>query len=114
MENGDLFKCSQLRHFYDTEIKKGISAEGNEVIEVLAGANNRSPSKIVSKVYSGLQKRNGGNTLYIKFKWELQLNIKLLESDCHSMCYTQQTSIRSKRWREFGWKNLICCFITPH
>lgn len=30
------------------------------------------------------------------------------------MCRTQHMSTSSKRWREFGWKNLICFFTTPH
>lgn len=43
------------RHFYDAEIKKVISAEGNEVIEVFTGAYKQIPSKIVYTLYS-LQK----------------------------------------------------------
>ena len=49
-ENGDLFRYLQLRHFHDTEIKKGIYEGGNEVTEVLAGVYKLSPSKIVSKL----------------------------------------------------------------
>lgn len=47
LENGDLFRYLQLRHFYDTEIKKEISAEGSEVIEVFKGAYKQTPLKIV-------------------------------------------------------------------
>ena len=84
------------------------------MIELFTRAYKCTPVKIVSKLYRGLQKRNGRNSLYIKCKWELELNIKLSESDWHSMCKTQQTSTSSKRWREFGWKNLIRFFVTPH
>jgi len=38
LENGDLFRYLQLRHFFETEVKKGISAEKNEVIEELVNA----------------------------------------------------------------------------
>lgn len=49
------------RHFYDAEIKKVISAEGNEVIEVFTGAYKQIPSKVVSMLY-GLQKWSGRNS----------------------------------------------------
>lgn len=114
LKNGDLFRYLQLRHFYDTEIRDGISAEGNGVIEMLTGAYKQTPSKIVSKLYKSLQKRNGESTLYVKLKWERELDITLSESDWHTMCRTQQTSTSSRSWREFGWKNLIRFFITPH
>ena len=38
LDNGDFFRYLQLRHFYDTEIKKGLSVEGNEVIGVFTAA----------------------------------------------------------------------------
>ena len=70
MENGDLYRYLQLRHFCETEIKKEISLEGNDVIEVLTGAYKQTPSRIVSKLYKGLLKQQGRNTVYIKMKWE--------------------------------------------
>lgn len=42
------------------------------------------------------------------------MNSELSVSDWQSMCRTQHTSTSSKEWREFGWKNLIRFFITPH
>lgn len=38
------------------EIKEGILAEGDELIEVLARGYKQTPSKIVSKLSSNLQK----------------------------------------------------------
>lgn len=114
LDNCDLFRYLQLRHFYETEIKRGISTEGNKVIEVFINAYKCTPVKIVSKLYRGLQKQNGRNSLYVKSKWERELNIELTETDWHAMCTTQQTSTSSKRWRDFGWKNIILFSITPH
>lgn len=113
LENGDLYRYLQLRHFYETEIKKEISVEGNDVIEVLTGAYKQTPLRIVSKLYRGLLKKQGRNTEYIKIKWEKEFNFELSEGDWQSMFKTQQTSTSSKRWREFGWKNLVRFFITP-
>jgi len=63
--------------------------------------------KIISKIYQGLQKQHGTNTGYIKAKWEKELNTEISE-EWRSMWCTS-----SKRWRIFGWKNLIRFFITP-
>lgn len=66
LDNGDLFRYFQLKSYYDSEIKKGISIEGNVVIGVFTSAYKQLPSRIVSKLYQGLQKLNGDNTLHIK------------------------------------------------
>ena len=113
LRNGDFFRYLQLRHFYDAEIKKDLSVDGNEVIQVVAGAFKQTPSRIVSKLYRGMQKQHGRDTLYVKSKWEAELNVELSESDWHSICETQQSSTNSKGWREFGWKNVLRFFITP-
>ena len=114
LENGDLYRYLQLRNFYDKEVKRHLSADINELIVFLTGAYKSTPSKIVSKLYSSLQKCNGRNSLYIKSKWEQELKVILSENDWLSMCSTQQSSISSRGCREFGWKNLIRFFITPH
>lgn len=49
-------------------------------------------------------------THHVKSKLELELNIKLQERDGLSLW---GPSTRSKRWRAFGWKNLIC-FLMSH
>ena len=113
LENRDLYRYLQLRHFYETEVKKEISVEGNDVIEVLTGAYKQTPLRIVSKLYRGLLKQQGRNKVYIKMKWEKEFNVELSESDWQSMFKTQHTSTSSKRWREFGWKNCTCFFLTP-
>ncbi|CAJ1058984.1 unnamed protein product [Xyrichtys novacula] len=113
LENEDLYRYFQLRHFYETEVKREISVEGNDVIEILTGAFKQTPLRIVSKLYKGLLKQQGRNTMYIKEKWEKELGIELSESDWQTMLKTQHTSTSSKTWREFGWKNLTRLFITP-
>ena len=113
LENDDFFRYLQIRHFYDSEIKKGLSVESNEIIQVVTGAYKQIPSKIVSKLYRGLQQQHGRNTLYVKSKWETEMDVELSESDWHSIWVTQHSSTNSKGWREFGWKNVIRFFITP-
>lgn len=45
---------------------------------------------ILSKLYRDPQKRNGRKSLYVKSKWELEVNIKLSEGDWHSISRTKQ------------------------
>ena len=113
LANSDLFRFLQLRHFYDNEIKKGLSVGGSEVISVLTGAYKTTPSQIVSRLYGGMQQQEGRNTLYVKLKWESEFNVELSESDWRSICDTQHSTTSSRTWREFGWKNLMRFFITP-
>ena len=87
--------------------------EGNDMIEVLTGAYKQTPSRIVSKLYKGLLKQQGRNTVSIKMKWEREFNIESSGSDWQSIFKTQHTSTSSKRWREFGWKNLTS-FVNPY
>jgi len=69
-------------------------------------------SKTGSRVYKCLQNYSRFDSLYIKQKWEVELQLKLSEDDWHSICHFQQTSTSSRQWREFGWKNLVRYFIT--
>lgn len=55
LENRDLYHDLQLRHFYDKEVKRYLSAEINEMIVFLTDAHKRTPSRTVSKLYSSLQ-----------------------------------------------------------
>ena len=80
----------------------------------MVNAYKQMPAKVVSTLYRALQMRNGVNTIYVKSKWERELDIILSGGEWHSMCAAQHTSTNSKRRREFGWKNLIRYFITPH
>lgn len=113
LENADLFRYLQLRHLYNTDIENHLSQEGSELIDMIAGAYRHLPSKIVSRLYKCLQNCNRFDSLYIKQKWEAELQLKLSENDWHSICLLQQTSTSSRQWREFGWKNLVRYFITP-
>lgn len=113
LENRHLYRYLQLRDFYQKEVKRNLSEEIQKLILFVAKAYENTPLKIVSKLYGCLQECNGRNSLYVKSKWEQELDVILSESEWFSMCNTQQTSTSSRKWREFGWKNLIRFFITP-
>lgn len=58
LENSDLFRYFQLRHFYNTDIENHLSQEGSELIDMITGAYRQLPSKIVSRLYKCLQNCN--------------------------------------------------------
>lgn len=114
LENKDRFRYFQLRDFYEKGIKKGIIQWDNAVLKVFTDAYKHTPTKIVSKIYNGLQNHMGDDTLYVKSKWEKEMDVELSKDDWQAICITQQTTTSSKGWRQFGWKNIIRFFITPH
>uniref|UniRef100_A0A669E9I5 Reverse transcriptase zinc-binding domain-containing protein n=1 Tax=Oreochromis niloticus TaxID=8128 RepID=A0A669E9I5_ORENI len=114
LEKSDLFRYFQLRHFYNTEIRKKLLREGSHIIEIITGAYKKLPPRILTKLYNGLQNLNRNETLYIKQKWESELHLELSEDDWRSVCLSQHNSTSSRQWREYGWKNVIRFFITLH
>lgn len=113
LDNSDLFRFFQLRHFYNNDIKPNLSQEGTQLIEMVSGAYKKMPSKIVSRLYKCLQGKNRNDCIALKRRWEEELHIQLSEGDWHSILICQHTSTSSRQWREFGWKNVVRFFITP-
>ena len=72
---------------------------------------NGTRFKIISTLYRKNSKSS--STMYIKAKWERELNTEITRDEWLSICETQHTTTSSRTWREFGWKNLTCYFITP-
>ena len=114
LENKDLFRYLQLRHFYDTQVKSQLLDNCNKLVEMLLVSIKEMPSRTVSKLYSCLQRCNGNNTYNVKVKWEKEMQLDISENDWLLMCKTQLTSTSSRSWREFGWKNLLRYFVTPY
>ena len=64
-------------------------------------------------MYRGLNTNDKHSTKYIKMKWEKEPNVQISDEDWHDMWRAHHSSINSRTWREFSWKNLISFFITP-
>ena len=95
LENKDRFRYFQLRVFYEKGIKRGIIQWDNAVLKVFTDAYKHTPTKIVSKLYNGLQNHMGDDTLYVKSKWEKEMNVVLSKDDWQAICITQQTTTSS-------------------
>lgn len=111
LENRDHFRYLQLRDYFIKEIQTVKTSNG--VLDVMTRTYSGTKFKAVSVLYRNLRDSEAASTLYIKEKWERELNINITLEEWHEMCETQHTATNSRTWREFGWKNLTCYFITP-
>lgn len=114
LKNQDLFRYLQLREYYNKEMKRPAPEEMNPVMEVMVKAYTQKISRVISRLYHSIMECQKKSTLYIKHKWEKELNVIISEEEWYHMCETQQTSTNSLTWREFNWKNLTRFFITPN
>lgn len=110
LENRDFYRFLQLRDYFIKEIRPSETI--NEVIGVIIKSYKQKGSRPISAFYQALTESRRESTLYIKAKWEAELEIKIQE-EWYYMCETQCTSTNSLIWREFCWKNLTRYFITP-
>ncbi len=113
LEKQDFFRYLQIRDHIMKEIKIDPKIELNGIIKIIVDAYHQGKSRVISAFYKALEDNRENSTLYLKNKWESELNIDISDDDWYEMCMTQCTTTSSQIWREFGWKNLTRFFITP-
>lgn len=86
----------------------------NPIIETICGAYHQKNTKLISRLYNSLMNSQKNTSLYVKAKWERELNVTISEEEWYQSCCLSQTSTNSMQWREFNWKCIIRFFITPH
>lgn len=105
----------QLRDYHNKEIKWiSPDEEVNPLIEIICGAYKHKTNKAVSRLYLSLIQNLKNTSLYVKEKWENELQVNITENEWYQSCDLLQTSTSSQQWREFNWKCLIRFFITPN
>ena len=72
LENEDFFRYLQLRDYFTREIQNPDNPNG--VIGVMEQACNGTRFKTISALYQNLRNCKPSSTLYIKAKWEKELN----------------------------------------
>lgn len=112
LSNQDHFRYLQLRDYFNKEVKSTIELDKNNVIHTILGAYILKGKRTISILYQQLMACKG-NTLYVKHKWEKELEIDISEDDWLHIWQTQHTTTSSHTWREHCWKNIIRFFITP-
>lgn len=112
LDSTDFFRYLQIRHYFNKNIKKQQGDVGF-LQTFMSIIKSISPTKIISKLYNGILGCKGGNTYYIKKKWETEGRINITEEEWDHVCEFQWTTTGSNIWREFVWKNTTRFFVTP-
>lgn len=115
LTNRDLFRYIQFRDYFNREIKMETSHEINPVVKIMMNAykSNSKCVKIISMFYVSIMESKANSTLYLKSRWEKELNVEILPDVWFDMCEIQHSSTSSQQLRVFNWKNLVRSFITP-
>lgn len=93
-------------------MRKKIKTKVSNIIEIFHKAYEGKKLRVISALYQGLMAGRNTSTMYIKEKWEEELN-DISEEEWFKICKMQCTATCSRVWREFNWKNMIRFFITP-
>jgi len=67
----------------------------------------------VSNIYKHLQTHFSGNSLDIKEKWELEINVVIEDEEWEVVCGQGHKIPHSPVWKEFNWKLKMRYFKTP-
>lgn len=68
--------------------------------------------KIVSNLYKCLQSDISGSTLWVKEKWELEMNVVIEDQEWEQLCERGHKLTSSPAWKEFMWKVNVRYFKT--
>ena len=110
----DFYRYLQLRDFFTKKIKGSNTGVTPTIITVFTDAyDSRSMRGLVSKLYNGIMSLKKDSTMYIKQRWEKELDIVISDELWLDTWKTQSTTTNSLSWRDFCWKNQIRFFITP-
>ena len=110
----DFYRYLQLRDFFGKEIKRSKEEITPTIIKVFIEAyDSKSMRGLVSKLYNGIMSLKKDSTMYIKQRWEKEMDIVISDDVWLETWTIQSTTTNSLSWRDFSWKNQIRFFITP-
>lgn len=113
LEKQDFFRYLQLRDYIGKRLKSCVRGDFSIVNIFIDAYDSGSNRALISKLYKCLTKLKGHSTIYIKQKWEKEMDIVITEDGWARIWETQFTTTNSNMWRDFCWKNIIRYFITP-
>lgn len=82
------------------------------IIKIIMLAYKSIP-RTVSTLYKCLMESRQESTVYVKVKWERELNQEIIEKVWYETWKEHKNTTQSLKWRELIRKNQICYFITP-
>uniref|UniRef100_A0A669ELI9 Reverse transcriptase domain-containing protein n=1 Tax=Oreochromis niloticus TaxID=8128 RepID=A0A669ELI9_ORENI len=113
LEKQDFFRYLQLRDYIGKRLKSCVRGDFSIVNIFTDAYDSGSNRALISKLYKCMTKLKGVSTIYIKQKWEKEMDIVITEDGWACIWETQFATTNSNMWREFCWKNIIRFFITP-
>lgn len=101
LERHDMFRCFQLRHYLNSNIKLTKDVETGLVKHFLDSCKSSITKKQISRIYTSLQTTKNISTLYVKKAWEKEAGVIISEDDWLNICKTVITTSSSGLWKEF-------------
>lgn len=114
LEKDDFFRYLQVRSYYNHNLQETWETAGPGFLEVLLSLlKSGSCTKVVSKLYNGIQLFKQVDTDYIRNKWQKEGNFIISVESWEKIHKFQWMTSSSNSWREFCWKNIVRFFVTP-
>lgn len=115
LTNQDFYRFLQVRHYLNNIMKKEEVQQTNlGLLKIFLLSYRSDPGRgNISKIYKVLRELEGGDTAYIKEKWEKESNITIRMEIWGKIILQKWKSTFSLSWREFGWKNVVRFFRVP-
>lgn len=116
LPQSDMFRYFQIRHYLTNHKDWDLiqNAPTNVEMHFINIIKHQLPNKKhVSHIYKNLLLDTQDNTLHIKNKWELELNVTIEDEEWEAMCLGCHKGINSPMWKEFDWKTKLRYFKMP-
>ena len=110
----DFFRFLQLRHFLERH-ENWDKIRNPSILEVFLIDIQKGtlPGKIISSLYQNLVTMATSDSLYIKAKWEVEIQQEISQEDWADACSEAHKVTNSNSWREYQWKIISRFFKTP-
>lgn len=108
----DFYRYLQVRSYFNPNLQDTWETAEPGFLDVfLSLLKSGSCTKIVSKLYNGIQLSKQGDTDHIRSKWEKEGNLIISVESWEKIHKFQWMTSSSNSLREFCWKNMVRFFL---
>lgn len=111
----DFYRYLQLRNYLITHKEWNMLKQPPTPIEefLITNMKEKNTRKIVSELYKCLQTHWSLDSLHIKDRWELEMNVIIEDEEWREVCESGHKLTNCPIWKEFNWKIKMRYFKTP-